>query len=231
MSVATEVDICNLALANLGDPANLVSISPPEQRNRQSELCAKFYPLARDTVLAGHSWSFNTRRASVVQFEAAPLMGWAFQFAVPLDALHILSVLPAGADADLNPRRVFDPTGLGFPALGPEPFAAGYSTQPFTVELGPNGQKVILTDVATPVVRYRAQVIDTALYTPECVTALSWLLASYLAGPLIKGAEGANMAQTCQQFYAAFIGRAAGRDAGQSQTGVLTAPSAIRARA
>lgn len=229
--MATEVDICNLALANLGDPANLVSISPPEQRNRQAELCAKFYPLARDTILAGHSWSFNTRRAQLAQLEAAPLMGWQYQFATPTDALHILSVLPAGADADLNPRRVYDPTGIGFPALGPEPFAAGYTTQPFTVELGPNDQMVILTNTPTPVVRYRARVLDTTLYTPECVTAMSWLLASYLAGPLIKGAEGAKMAQSCQQFYAAFIARASTRDAGQSQTGVLTSPSAVRARA
>jgi hypothetical protein len=228
--MATEVDICNLALANLGDSATVVSISPPEVGSRQAELCARFYPLARDAVLAAHSWSFNTRRGHVVQLDEAPVVGWDFQFALPVDCLHVLAVLPDGGDADLNPRRTFDPTGARFPAMGPEAPWAGYSTQPFTVELGPNDQKVILTNFPTPVVRWRARVEDTTLYTPECVMAMSWLLASYLAGPIIKGSEGATMAQACQQFYAAFVGRASGRDAGQSQTGVYTTPSAIRAR-
>mgnify|MGYP005851366083 CR=1 FL=1 len=229
--MASEVEICNLALANLGDRADLASISPPEQNSRQAELCARYYPIARDVVLAGHSWSFNLKRATVAQLAEPPLAGWLYQFAVPADALHILSVLPENSPTDLNLHRGVSPAGVRSSASSYAPPLAGYATQAFTVELGPNNQRVILTNYPNPVVRYRARVLDASLFTPECVVALSWLLASYLAGPLIKGKEGAQMAQNCQQFYAAFISRAIARDAGQAQAGVYTSPSAIRSRA
>ena len=46
--MATEVDICNLALAHLGDDATIASIKPPEG-SAQAEKSARFYPIARDT--------------------------------------------------------------------------------------------------------------------------------------------------------------------------------------
>ena len=48
--MSTPVDICNLALARLGDEANVQSISPPDG-STQAALCAQFYPIARDTAL------------------------------------------------------------------------------------------------------------------------------------------------------------------------------------
>ncbi|NBQ76422.1 MAG: hypothetical protein EBU14_13895, partial [Acetobacteraceae bacterium] len=59
--MASEVDICNLALANLGDTATVASINPPEG-SAQSEHCSRFYPIARDTLLEMHNWNFSTRR-------------------------------------------------------------------------------------------------------------------------------------------------------------------------
>ena len=40
--MASEVEICNLALARLGDAATVVSIDPPEG-SAQAEHCAMFY--------------------------------------------------------------------------------------------------------------------------------------------------------------------------------------------
>ena len=59
--MASEVEICNLALARLGDAATVVSIDPPEG-SAQAEHCAMFYPMARDTLLAQHPWGFAQRR-------------------------------------------------------------------------------------------------------------------------------------------------------------------------
>ncbi len=44
------VDLCNLALAYLGDDATVASIDPPEG-SAQAEHCQRFYPIARDTLL------------------------------------------------------------------------------------------------------------------------------------------------------------------------------------
>ena len=48
--MATEVDICNLALAHLGDDATIASLNPPEG-SAQAEKAARFYPIARNSLL------------------------------------------------------------------------------------------------------------------------------------------------------------------------------------
>ena len=60
--MASEVDICNLALSHLGDTATIASLDPPEG-SAQAEHCARFYPIARDSLLEMHAWGFATSRA------------------------------------------------------------------------------------------------------------------------------------------------------------------------
>ena len=64
--MASDVDICNLALSFLGDDANVSSISPPEG-SQQSEHCARFYPIARDGLLQMHNWNWASRRVALSQ--------------------------------------------------------------------------------------------------------------------------------------------------------------------
>ena len=64
--MASEVDICNLALAHLGDSATVASINPPEG-SAQAEMCQRFYPIARDSLLEMHNWGFATRRKALAQ--------------------------------------------------------------------------------------------------------------------------------------------------------------------
>ena len=64
--MASEVDICNLALGHLGDNATVSSISPPEG-SAQAEHCARFYPLARDALLEMGYWNFAMRRVALAQ--------------------------------------------------------------------------------------------------------------------------------------------------------------------
>ena len=60
--MASDVEICNLALSHLGDTATVASIDPPEG-SAQAEHCARFYPIARDALLEKHDWSWATRRS------------------------------------------------------------------------------------------------------------------------------------------------------------------------
>ena len=72
--MASPVDICNTALAYLGDVANVVSIDPAEG-SAQAEHCARFYPLARDALLEMHDWGFATRRVALAGL-ANPTTQW-----------------------------------------------------------------------------------------------------------------------------------------------------------
>ena len=74
--MASDVDICNLALSFLGDDANVSSISPPEG-SQQSEHCARFYPIARDGLLQMHNWNWaSRRRASEVRSSSPTARPW-----------------------------------------------------------------------------------------------------------------------------------------------------------
>ena len=53
---------------------------------------------------------------------------------------------------------------------------------------------IILTNEAEAVLKYTRDVTDTTKYNAPFVSALSWMLASYLAGPVLKGPTGVNAA-------------------------------------
>lgn len=193
--MASEVDICNLALAHLGDTATVASIDPPEG-SAQAELCARFYPVARDVLLELHPWDFSTRRATL-----APLGSgggeWDYAYAAPADALNILAVLPPNES---------DGSGSAGGRCVP---------QPFSCEMGDGGAQVILTDQGAATLRYTALVSDTTQFSPLFVAALSWQLAAMLAGPILKGDAGAEQAKRCEVMANALLARAAVSDAQQ----------------
>ncbi|MDZ7789733.1 MAG: hypothetical protein U5L08_04415 [Xanthomonadales bacterium] len=188
--MASEVDLCNLALARLGDSATVSSINPPEG-SAQAEHCARFYPIARDAVLESHPWHFATRRASLPLLDV-PAWGWSFAYGLPNNSLVALAVLSPNSLSDAE-------------------------TQDFDIESTADGARVLYTNQDDATLRYVARVTDTSRFSPGFIEALSWLLASYLAGPLVKGNDGAKMAKSAYQQYAFIVAQAKATDANQRQ--------------
>jgi hypothetical protein len=186
--MASEVDICNLALARLGDDATVASIDPPEG-SAQAEHCARFYPIARDSLLEMHAWKFATRRVQLAKL-TVPSWNWLFAYAAPNNALKLLGVLSATASNEEE-------------------------TQPYETESDANGVPIILTNEDDATLRFVARVTDTTMFSPLFVDALAWLLASYLAGPVVKGDAGAAMAKACLQSFLLAFSNAKVSDANQ----------------
>lgn len=187
--MATEVDICNLALAHLGDSATVASIDPPEG-SPQAEHCARFYPIARDTLLDRHPWGFCTTRATLALLSAVPVGGWLFAYAPPANALAILGLFDADATDDSAPRD-------------------------FERETLTDGTEVIYSNTESAVCRYTLHVTNPARFPPLFVGAMTWLLASHLAGPVLKGDKGAEATLRCFQMAEAHLARATAADAAQ----------------
>jgi hypothetical protein len=80
-------------------------------------------------------------------------------------------------------------------------------------------------------VRYISLVEDTTKYTPGFVSALSRLLASKLAGPIIKGAEGMRVAEAQLKMFVMESSAAKANDSnsGSRRTSDFV-PGSIRAR-
>ena len=199
--MSSEVEICNLALAHLGDSATVASIDPPEG-SAQAEHCARWYPIARNSMLELQEWSFATTRALLAELTNT-FPQWQHAYARPSDCLRVLGVLPADATGDV--------------AGAPHERCAIYTPQAFTTETDTNtGNQVILTNQPNALVRYTRLVTDTSKFSPLFTDALGWYLASYLAGPVLKGETGINVGQAMLKIALGMLSNAAVSSANQS---------------
>lgn len=186
--MTSAVDICNLALARLGDEATVVSIDPPEG-SAQAEHCAIFYPIARDALQEMHDWGFNTLRVTLAQVSNS-WSSWAYAYERPSDAVRILSIIPSDAPNDWSFSFPMSDEVFGTPMINQR---GVYIPQPFAEESQSDGTRIIFTNQENAVARYTRIVTDTAKFTPLFNDALGWYLASYLAGPILKADTGISI--------------------------------------
>jgi len=194
--MSSEVEICNLALAHLGDSATVASINPPEG-SAQAEHCQRWYPIARNSLLELQEWGFATTRALLAEL-MNPFPQWQHSYARPADCLKVLAILPSDSASDIAA-------------------CAGYTPQAFTTETDAStGNQIILTNQGSALVRYTRLVTDTSKFSPLFTDALGWYLASYLAGPVLKGETGINVGQAMLKIALGMLSSAAVSSANQS---------------
>lgn len=190
--MASEVDICNLALSHIGDSAIVQAINPPDG-STQAEKCQRFYPIARDNVIELFNWRFALRRAVSLASVANSTGSWSYAFALPNDCLKPVAVLLPGEVDDTN-------------------------TQDYTVETASDGSFVLYTNIEFPILRYLVKITDTTKLSPLCVSAIAWLLGSYLAGTILKGKTGMQVSQMCMSAFSDEMKKASASDANATQT-------------
>lgn len=216
--MASEVDICNLALGHLGDNATVASIDPPEG-SAQAEHCQRFYSIARDSLLELHNWNFSSRRAVLAQVDC-PWPEWQYAYASPTNVINVVAILPPQANNDYS-QNAYTGSGFGTTSWDRRPSAAGlYVPQPYSMESDANGNDVIYTNQENAVVRYTVRVEDPTKFSPLFVQTLSWHLASMLAGPVVKGDAGAAEAKRCSTMMSAWLSKAIESDANQRKADV-----------
>lgn len=158
---------------------------------------------------------------------------WRFAYALPTAMLSALAVLPHDAPSDYEAwfgpaeKDFYPPYPQGYL---PVPGAPVMTPQPFTIEANTDGSQVVLTNVCDAVLRYTTVVTDTTKFSPLFVVALSYLLASMLAGPIIKGDAGTTAAEQQLQLFGSFKAQAIASDANSRKTFVMPSPAWIRGR-
>ena len=53
---AGAVDICNIALSHIGENGRITSLDTDVDESAEAAICARYYPIARNTVLEHGSW-------------------------------------------------------------------------------------------------------------------------------------------------------------------------------
>lgn len=212
------VTICNTALSHIGDSAAVSAVFPPDA-SPQAGYCNKFYPLALNALLEMATWGFATVRTSLAEV-TNPSSTWAYAYAYPNEVINLIAVLSPDALDDYSEN-------LGQTAQWPSPepnysnpAANFYAPQPYQAEQDGEGNQIILTNVEEAVLRYTTLVEDPNKFSPLFVLALSYLLASMLAGPIIKGDAGATKAAEMLKMFEAFRAQAESSDASQRKVEV-----------
>lgn len=181
--MTSEVDLCNLALSHLGDEAQVIAIVPPDG-TMQAAHCATFYPIARDAVLQVFPWTFATRRAALAEVVNPVLGDYRYAYALPNGFLRPIAALYPGVPA----------VDFGAGATDTGSFA-------YTVESLDDGSLILYTNLQTAYLQYTARVTDTTKFPPLVIVAIARLLASYLAGPILKGDTGTKVAMAHQKIF------------------------------
>jgi len=154
--MASQVDIYNLALGNIGSSDTVASL---EERSKQRIVCSQFWDTARDTVLADFDWPFATRRETLAQMPETT-SNWLYTYQYPTDCLRAqYLVVPGQRVPDEKNQARFD-TGYGA------------------------GGQVLFADIEAAQLVYVCRVEDTGRFPPMFVQALSWKLAAQIAMPL-----------------------------------------------
>jgi hypothetical protein len=196
--MASEVDISNLALAHLGDSATVSSLYPPEG-SAQAEHCARFYPIARDSIQELYNWGFATRRTSLSQV-VSENRDWLYAYVPPANMLNSIAILSAD-----NTTGNID-SGL----IDIRSFSKAFSTESLQ-----DGTVVLYSNEPDAVLKYSARVTDTTKFSSLFTLTLSWQLASMIAGPLLKGEAGALEAARCAKMAESLVRAAEVSDATQ----------------
>jgi hypothetical protein len=211
--MASDVQICNMALSHIGSEARVSSISPPDG-SVEAGACATFYDMARTEMLEPGTWAFSLKRVALAQL-TNPSTVWAYAYAKPSNCLRPLRVLrPSIAITVFTQDLVV------------EPHTDDRDSAPFDLE-----GEMILTNEPDAVLVYVQDVTDSTKFPASYTSALSYLLASYLAGPILKGNEGVRTGDAMRQRAMAIADVSATASANASSAESLPQPTLLAVRA
>lgn len=189
----SAVAICNTALAHLGHAARITSVSPPDG-SREADLCAQLYPEALSALYeSDYPWSWTVRTALLVPVLGEDVAAWRFAYLRPLDARTVFQVAPEGA-------------------------VTSYRSDPYAIEKGSSGDLLIRADTPEAWARFTVSESNTALFSASFRFALSLLLASLLAGPLVKGAAAIRVAEALNRRAVQAVAAARAHDANRASS-------------
>jgi hypothetical protein len=167
MAASDLVDIFNAAVLNATSKGSINSIAEP---SAEAAVCAQRYPSIVRAILRDTDWNCLRRRVGLLEVTAGAVSppSWTYMYAYPEDCLVV-----RGFDFGLTAAR--------FP---------NWTQVDYEVADDATAGKVILTNVACPVMIYTSYVLDLISGTYEgkfdslLREAVGWGLAAAICGPL-----------------------------------------------
>tara|TARA_Y100000385_G_scaffold280815_1_gene332571 strand:- start:103 stop:684 length:582 start_codon:yes stop_codon:yes gene_type:complete len=100
--MASEVDICNGALNQLG--ASTILTLTEDSKN--ARLCNARYTQIRDSIFRSHLWNCLMKRVELAKDTETPSWGFSYQFTLPADCLRVVTILNYDYDYKIEGRKI-----------------------------------------------------------------------------------------------------------------------------
>lgn len=177
--MASEVDICNLALGNI----KAGSINSLDDATAEGRACKLRYPHARNVVMESAWWHFAGKTATLSQLSAEP-EEWEYQYSIPSDFMFARYLIP-GSKIRYHAERI-----------------------EYEMGIDSNGNRVIMTNLLQAKLRYTFKQTKTTDFTNLFIEALSWYLAASLSIHVVGGKSGRELRKDALDMYQASLGSA-----------------------
>jgi len=201
--MASEIEVCNLGLSNVRGG----SINSFTEGSVQAQLCKLKYPILRDRCLREIPWQFNHKIRALAPV-TTDIFNWAYAYQYPTDCLKInrligsFEELPVGSSDVAS--RVLDSRVI---SLREQRRQIPYEVFNF------DDNKILGSDQSELRIDFNAKVTDPNLFSDDFIMALSHLLASELAIPIVGAELGRALRNDSLQLYKQYLDSAIASDA------------------
>ncbi|WP_339053862.1 hypothetical protein [Arsenophonus endosymbiont of Crataerina pallida] len=185
--MASEIEICNLALSRVGNSRFINSF---REKSKEAEQCSLHYPHCRDTVLTDFPWNFALKRIALADSGNSP-PEWRYAYSYPNDCMKAIAIIRPGEKYSRPDQAINFQVGSD---------EAGTS-------------KLIYCDQPKAWLHYVAKVTDVNMFDAIFIDALAWRLSAELARSL---ASNANIGNESFQLYQLAIENAAAHSLSES---------------
>jgi len=206
--MTSKVEICNMALAHI----RAGSINSLTEPSIQAQQCVLFYPQALGEVLESIRWGFAHKTAALGVL-TTDLFSWAYSYQYPSDCIRINYLLreedevSTTTGSSQTARRNTDPNA---------PRPGDFPPPEYEIQ-NVDGNRVIGANETLLRIDYNIYIENANLFPKKMVSALAYLLASYIAVPIAGAKEGRALSETNLGRYAVFIEQAEDSDNNQRQ--------------
>lgn len=181
--MASQLDICNLALLRLGQG----QIGAMTEQSKEAQYCLKFWDADRKAALRDYAWNFAMPDPTPLTLlsETPPDFNYAYQ--LPADCLRALTLF--------NPFMLRESLAGIVDVMDAESASFANLAEQILAELvffKIRKNRVLVTNMAEATLVYTADITDTSKYDDQFVEALSYRLAVDLALPITANPQFAS---------------------------------------
>ena len=193
--MASVVEICNIALANIRSK----SINSLNEQSLQAQQCKLFYPILRDQLFEYAPWQFahKVKPLSLLTLES---FNWGYVYQYPSDCLKINKLL------------------LNYAGIRDDTFGTHQKVE-YEIQII-DDVKVIVSNAPDLRVDYRAKIEDPNLFTNEFKMTLSHLMASEIAVPIVGAEMGRQLRSDSFQIYTRYLNAAIASNSNERHTAI-----------